>query len=108
MFLHHILRSSSLFAILITGAVAQPVADTTIAASGTEQITPDLQFKSAFSDYVPYSEQAIESWRKANDTVAEIGGWKTYAREAHQPDIPAAQPKVNDSSSAAPASKGGN
>lgn len=31
------------------------------------------------------------SWRDANDTVARIGGWRVYAREAQQPDpLPAA------------------
>ncbi len=34
------------------------------------------------------------SWREANDTVARIGGWRVYAREALQPDLaPAALPQ---------------
>ena len=31
------------------------------------------------------------AWREANDTVARIGGWRVYAREA-QPAASAAQP----------------
>ena len=30
------------------------------------------------------------SWREANDTVARIGGWRVYAREANQPADPQA------------------
>lgn len=26
------------------------------------------------------------SWREANDTVARIGGWRAYTREARQPE----------------------
>jgi hypothetical protein len=54
-----------------------------------------VQFKSSFSEYVPYSEQGIESWREANDRVGEIGGWRVYAREAQQTraqDKPEASP----------------
>jgi len=54
-----------------------------------------VQFKSSFSEYVPYSEQSIESWREANDRVGEIGGWRVYAREAQQTraqDKPEASP----------------
>ena len=28
-------------------------------------------------------------WKEANETVNRIGGWRTYAREAQQPDAPA-------------------
>lgn len=56
-----------------------------------------VQFKSSFSEYVPYTEQGIESWREANDRVGEIGGWRVYAKEAQQarsqdkPNMPTSQ-----------------
>lgn len=98
---HYILRASSLavFAILaVTVATAQPVADANIVNQGRDQASTEVQYRSAFSDYVPYSEQAIESWRQANDTVGEIGGWRTYAKEAQQPNTPVVQPQLNTSS----------
>jgi hypothetical protein len=108
MFLHYILKYSSLFVLVVATATAQQAADNNIAVTGVEQSIPDLQFKSAFSDYVPYSDQALQSWRQANDTVGEIGGWKTYAKEASQPDSSTATPSINDHKSVHPESKGVN
>jgi len=47
-------------------------------------------YRSAFDEYRKHSEQKVESWKRANDDVGRIGGWRTYAREAQQPDPPAA------------------
>jgi hypothetical protein len=45
--------------------------------------------------YRRYDEQPGPGWREANDTVARIGGWRSYAREA-QPaaSSPATPPAV--------------
>lgn len=106
MFLIQIPRAFFALALLVNAAAAQTAENNDIATSSAELSIPDLQFKSAFSDYVPYKEQAIESWRQANDTVGAIGGWKTYAKEAHQPDRSQVQPGLNDSMQANPESKG--
>lgn len=45
-----------------------------------------LEYVSSFSDYRAYHEQAIRSWREANDTVGQIGGWRAYARESQAPE----------------------
>lgn len=42
-------------------------------------------WRSAFDGYQPFSEERTLSWRQANDTVQDIGGWRAYAREAAQP-----------------------
>jgi hypothetical protein len=34
----------------------------------------------------------VGDWRAANDTVTRIGGWRTYLRQAAQPDAPASAP----------------
>jgi hypothetical protein len=47
-------------------------------------------YRSAFDQYRKHTEQKVESWKGANDNVGRIGGWRTYAREAQQPDPPAA------------------
>lgn len=101
MSLHYILRAApvAVFAIfVVTVVIAQPVVDANIVNRTGDQSAPLVQYRSAFSDYVPYSEQKIDSWRQANDTVGEIGGWRTYAKEARQPDPPALQPPLNDAS----------
>jgi hypothetical protein len=50
---------------------------------------PALVHSSAFTSYRAAGEIEVGSWREANDTVARIGGWRVYAREAAQPDAPA-------------------
>lgn len=48
-------------------------------------------------------------WREANDTVARIGGWRAYAREAHAPSPGAsatARPPAPAGGSAQPARHG--
>jgi Cu(I)/Ag(I) efflux system periplasmic protein CusF len=44
------------------------------------------------ASYRRAGEVAVGSWREANDTVTRIGGWRAYAREANQPEAPAAAP----------------
>lgn len=34
----------------------------------------------------------VGDWRAANDTVTRIGGWRSYLRQAAQPDAPASAP----------------
>ncbi len=36
--------------------------------------------------YRPALTPEAGGWREANDTVARIGGWKTYLREAQAPE----------------------
>ena len=38
------------------------------------------------------TDETVGSWREANDNVGRIGGWRTYLREAQQPDAPASAP----------------
>lgn len=46
-------------------------------------------FQSAFDGYQPYTDDKTVNWKAANDTTAQIGGWRAYAKEA---SAPAAQP----------------
>ena len=101
MSLHYILRATPvavLAVFAVTVVMAQPVADADIAKNTGDQTAPLVQYRSAFSDYVPQSEQTIDSWRQANDTVGEIGGWRIYAKEARQPNTLAVQLPLNDAS----------
>ena len=53
---------------------------------------PAVAYESAFSRYRCTVEDKAIPWRDANDTAARIGGWRTYAREAHQPEPAASTP----------------
>lgn len=100
MLINDLLKATSVAVLAMTTATAQPSnavntntntstsTSTNVNHSAAGQPSPSVGFQSTFSDYVPYSEQAITSWRQANDKVGEIGGWKTYAREARLPDLP--------------------
>ena len=49
---------------------------------------------SAFEGYKPYADIPVGNWKAANDTVAQIGGWRAYAKQAQQVDnlpVPAAK-----------------
>lgn len=53
-------------------------------------------YNSAFEGYRPFAAGEVGDWRKANDTVRDIGGWRAYAREiqggAQSSSQPAAAP----------------
>lgn len=47
-------------------------------------------YKSALESYEPFSENKPLPWREANDTVGKVGGWRAYAKEAHEAPAAAA------------------
>ncbi len=47
-----------------------------------------LEYTSTLSGYKPYADQAVQSWREANDEVGRIGGWRAYAREMQAGEAP--------------------
>ena len=56
---------------------------------------PALAYTSSLKPDVRPAGDGPISWREANDTVARIGGWRVYAREAQKPDPdPAPAPLV--------------
>ena len=48
--------------------------------SATEQAI-SLPYQSQLEGYQRYTPSKIETWRKSNQTVEQIGGWKAYAKE---------------------------
>jgi len=64
---------------------------------------PPVLHASALARYKPAGDGAVGSWREANDTVARIGGWKAYAREA-QAAAPGGASAAPGASAASPAS----
>lgn len=53
---------------------------------------PAVAYESTFSRYRRAGDDKLIPWRDANDTAARIGGWRTYAREAQQPEPAASAP----------------
>ncbi|PHY07045.1 MAG: hypothetical protein CK528_06120 [Alcaligenaceae bacterium] len=76
-----VITATALMFFLVSVVTAQVVTEPRLPQNASGQ---GVQFKSSFSEYVPYTEQSIESWREANDRVGEIGGWRVYAKEAQQ------------------------
>ena len=44
----------------------------------------ELVYQSSFQNYQRYSASDIQAWKKTNDTVKDIGGWREYAKEIAQ------------------------
>ena len=51
-----------------------------------ETVTLVVGYSSIFSRYHGYRDEGLTSWRDANATVGQIGGWRFYAEEAAQSD----------------------
>lgn len=64
---------------------------------------PAMSYQSSFKPDRRLDDGKSISWREANDTVARIGGWRVYAREAQQAE-PA--PEVKPSGPAASGAAG--
>ena len=65
--------------VLSSAAIAQ---STSVAPSAK----PQAASPSAFDGYKPYAEEPMTNWKAANDSVAQIGGWREYAKQTQQPD----------------------
>lgn len=74
----------TLSALTVLNAWAQPV-QSPPTAMRQPQLAP-TSFRSVFEGYRPFSDEKVLSWKDANDTVGQIGGWRAYAKEANEPD----------------------
>ena len=95
------IRTIALGAIAAAASLAA-VAQTAAPAPAPAQ--PQGGYSSAFEGYRPFAADEVGDWRKANETVREIGGWRAYAREIQagskpagaESQAPEAQPKAAD------------
>ena len=81
-----------LLAAIAAAADAQTTAPLALAAdpANAQAAVPRAMHSSAFAGYRRHAEPAPIAWKDANDSVARIGGWRAYAREAAEPSAPAA------------------
>lgn len=89
------LRPHSLIAFVTATVAATAAAQAPPAGEpGTSLHPPALSYQSPLDGYKPFVEEELVPWKEANDNVARIGGWRTYAREARpdpgRPQDPAA------------------
>lgn len=87
----------ALLAVLSTAALAAPAQPVVPPVKSDpldpKAAVPALAYESSFSAYRRLGDEKQVSWREANDTVARIGGWRVYLREAQQPDaVPPGKP----------------
>lgn len=57
-----------------------------------EASVPAVLYVSPFKATARPVDDKLLSWRQSNETVARIGGWRSYAREAQLPAVPNAPP----------------
>ena len=79
-------------AISLTSLAAQ-------AQPATQPAPKPHAFQSAFEAYQPHTDDKPVDWKAANDTTAQIGGWRAYAKEA---SAPAVQPTPQTTAQPAP------
>lgn len=76
-----------------------------VAAQSAGTPLAPARYQSAFEGYQAYSDEKLQPWKEANDTVGKIGGWRAYAKEA-QGAQPAAAKAPAGSAPAGPAPAG--
>ena len=75
---------------LSTAALAQPsVRSDPLDARAS---VPPARHDSVLQRYRGGGEVQVGDWKAANDNVTRIGGWRTYLRQAAQPEGPASAP----------------
>ena len=92
------------FLVLTSGLVSllslTAQAQTAAALPSAPQPPAPHSFRSALDGYQPYTDDKTLDWKAANDTTAQIGGWRAYAKEAA---APASAPKPAEAAPTAPA-----
>ena len=59
-----------------------PIAATVCLLSSASSAQTTVGYTSPIADYQKFADEKILPWKAANDKVAEIGGWRAYAKEA--------------------------
>lgn len=101
--------AAALGAMLGSAAYAQPTAvrppsaspsASPSSATSAPSSEKSVASPSVFDGYKPYTDEPLGNWKAANDNVAQIGGWREYAKQAQQPDnMPAAAGKAAEPTS---------
>jgi hypothetical protein len=74
----------------MTAVFAQPATVPASANTGAHDAqnaalsVPPVVYRSAFENYRPFTAESVRPWRDSNNTVGDVGGWRTYLRESQQ------------------------
>jgi hypothetical protein len=55
---------------------------------------PPVTHRSSLASFRHHADVPLGSWQEANELVTRIGGWRSYLREAAQPEAPPAAKPV--------------
>lgn len=53
---------------------------------------PPAVYRSSLAQHRRHADQPVQAWSQSNETVNRIGGWRAYAREAHEAQRAASAP----------------
>ena len=98
-------RIRFLIALTSSATLAATCFAQTPAAGNAAAKTTAEPVRSAFNGYRAYNDEEVSNWKAANESVARIGGWREYARQAQSEQTPpprAAAPEAKPSAKAAP------
>lgn len=82
---HHGLLAAAMLAAVATTHAQSGSRPGTADPLDARAAVPAVTYVSPFIGYRPDGVIKVAPWKEANDTVARIGGWRAYAREASQP-----------------------
>jgi hypothetical protein len=94
-----LLAAPALLALTASAQVSTPAAPASSPRKPGAVSAALLPYRSALAGYQPFGDEKPQPWKAANDTAANIGGWRSYAKQAREPD-----PKDEPPPAQAPAS----
>jgi hypothetical protein len=104
----HFLRCLCAALLLLSASLGQAQPQTKPNPLDAKASVPAVQYQGSLARYQRYADQPLASWRQANETVKQIGGWRTYAREAAEAQpAPNPEPPPNAPAKVVPASPAG-
>lgn len=76
------LKFSLRHAAMCTWLILSPISQAAEENTAAQPVPPPLA--APFDQYRGFRDEPVADWRKVNDRVNEVGGWRTYLREAYQ------------------------
>lgn len=71
-----VLRARCVSLAVLAGLAGMPV------AQADPAVAPEPATSNPLKHYQGWRDEPLRDWRQANERVGEIGGWRTYLREA--------------------------
>lgn len=62
----------------------KPQSSATVSGTGASSSALQITYETSLTSYQSFEDTSAVAWPTANQRVAEIGGWRTYARRAYE------------------------